>query len=294
MKLWKYMILSTWISFIRSSRICFLLDLNLPVVDGHFICWQGCAKQWYAYYYCDKQRFRYGWADQYEPGLMTLWPSLQSARFCLPASPGCCSAPMSMPAAIYWPFMILHWIYRSTLTWKGNSIDLTKNELRIIWKHCLFQNKNKIVSCNELMQHMWDCSVCRWQYLTVNINRLRKKLEYLRLDDLFRQRGMGYIIWELIIYSGKAVSIMISFWQVLSRFCFYMPFRLTDRSFSSSPCCNGDGACLSDHWISAAFHLLSPPGTDIGRAWIRNTCWQKYDEPLFMDGKIIWNPAHCG
>ena len=87
-------------------------------------------------------------------------------------------------------------ISKSTLTWKGNSIDLTKNELRIM--HCLFQNKNKIVSRNELMQHMWDCDLfVDDNTLTVNINRLRKKLEYLRLDDLIQtKRGMGYIIYE--------------------------------------------------------------------------------------------------
>ena len=64
--------------------------------------------------------------------------------------------------------------------------------------HCLFQNKNKIVSRNELMQHMWDCDLfVDDNTLTVNINRLRKKLEYLRLDDLIQtNRGMGYIIYE--------------------------------------------------------------------------------------------------
>ena len=87
-------------------------------------------------------------------------------------------------------------ISKSTLNWKGNSVDLTKNELRIM--HCLFQNKNKIVSRNELMQHMWDCDLfVDDNTLTVNINRLRKKLEYLRLDDLIQtKRGMGYIIYE--------------------------------------------------------------------------------------------------
>ena len=87
-------------------------------------------------------------------------------------------------------------ISKSTLSYQGQSVDLTKNELRIM--HCLFQNKNKIVSRNELMQHMWDCDLfVDDNTLTVNINRLRKKLEYLRLDDLIQtKRGMGYIIYE--------------------------------------------------------------------------------------------------
>ena len=87
-------------------------------------------------------------------------------------------------------------ISKSTLTYHGESVDLTKNELRIM--HCLFQNKNKIVSRNELMQHMWDCELfVDDNTLTVNINRLRKKLEYIRLDDLIQtKRGLGYIIYE--------------------------------------------------------------------------------------------------
>lgn len=87
-------------------------------------------------------------------------------------------------------------ISMSTLIYHEQTCDLTKNELRIM--HCLFQNKNKIVSRSELMQHMWDCDLfVDDNTLTVNINRLRKKLEYLRLDDLIQtKRGLGYIIYE--------------------------------------------------------------------------------------------------
>lgn len=87
-------------------------------------------------------------------------------------------------------------ISKSTLSYRDKLADLTKNELRIM--HCLFENKNKIVSRNELMQHMWDCDLfVDDNTLTVNINRLRKKLEYLQLDDLIAtKRGLGYIIYE--------------------------------------------------------------------------------------------------
>lgn len=87
-------------------------------------------------------------------------------------------------------------ISKSTINYHGEVIDLTKNELRIM--HCLFQNKNKIVSREELMKHMWDCELfVDDNTLTVNINRLRKKLEYIKLDDLIQtKRGLGYIIYE--------------------------------------------------------------------------------------------------
>lgn len=87
-------------------------------------------------------------------------------------------------------------ISKSVIIYKNETIDLTKNELRIM--HCLFINKNKIVSRSELMQHMWDCELfVDDNTLTVNINRLRKKLEYVKLEDVIAtKRGLGYIIYE--------------------------------------------------------------------------------------------------
>ena len=87
-------------------------------------------------------------------------------------------------------------ISKSTITFQGKTIDLTKNELRIM--HCLFLNKNQIVSRNTLMQHMWNCDLfVDDNTLTVNINRLRKKLEYISLENFIQtKRGLGYIIYE--------------------------------------------------------------------------------------------------
>lgn len=87
-------------------------------------------------------------------------------------------------------------ISKSILSYEGKTVDLTKNELRIM--HCLFLNKNNIVSRNKLMEYMWDCELfVDDNTLTVNINRLRKKLEYLNLNDFIQtKRGLGYIIYE--------------------------------------------------------------------------------------------------
>lgn len=87
-------------------------------------------------------------------------------------------------------------LLKSMIVYQDKTIELTKNELRIM--HCLFMNKNKIVSRQELMQHMWNCDLfIDDNTLTVNINRLRKKLEYLNLGNLITtKRGMGYIIYE--------------------------------------------------------------------------------------------------
>ncbi len=81
-----------------------------------------------------------------------------------------------------------------TLTFHHEKISLTKNEYRILF--CLMQNKGKVVSREKLMQSLWetDCFVDD-NTLTVNINRLRKKLEQSNLTDFIQTKvGVGYII----------------------------------------------------------------------------------------------------
>lgn len=85
-------------------------------------------------------------------------------------------------------------IAKSTICAGEKSAELTKNELRIL--RCLLQNKDKIVSRETIMQYLWeDDSFVDDNTLTVNINRLRKKLSELSLSDLIKtRRGQGYYI----------------------------------------------------------------------------------------------------
>lgn len=73
-------------------------------------------------------------------------------------------------------------------------IDLTKNELKIMCY--LFKNAGKIVSRDDLINYLWDSDdFVDDNTLTVNINRLRIKLEELGYKELIRtKRGQGYII----------------------------------------------------------------------------------------------------
>lgn len=76
----------------------------------------------------------------------------------------------------------------------GNNIELTKNEYRIL--QILLENTGKIVSRDMLMQKLWDSeNFIDDNTLTVNINRLRKKLSENGVSDFVRtKKGMGYII----------------------------------------------------------------------------------------------------
>ena len=85
-------------------------------------------------------------------------------------------------------------ISKSIIEKDDSSIELTKNELKIL--HYLVLNKGKIVSRNEIMDYLWDSeSFVDDNTLTVNIKRLRTKLEEVGLKDLIEtKRGLGYIL----------------------------------------------------------------------------------------------------
>ena len=85
-------------------------------------------------------------------------------------------------------------LLKSTLTYKDNEIILSKNELTILYY--LIKNHGKIVSRDELMDHLWDYSdFVDDNTLTVNINRLRKKMKNLGiLDPIETRRKQGYIL----------------------------------------------------------------------------------------------------
>lgn len=81
-----------------------------------------------------------------------------------------------------------------TLTYNNYKIELTKNEFRIL--QMLMENKEKIVSRNSLMVRLWESDIyVEENTLSVNINRLRKKLDEIGLDNFIRTKlGSGYII----------------------------------------------------------------------------------------------------
>lgn len=80
------------------------------------------------------------------------------------------------------------------VTHQGQSVELTKNEQRILG--VLLSHKGRIVSRDTLMQKLWDTDVyVDDNTLTVNVARLRKKLDGLGLQDVIQTRkGVGYVV----------------------------------------------------------------------------------------------------
>ncbi|MEN8076068.1 response regulator transcription factor [Clostridioides difficile] len=81
-----------------------------------------------------------------------------------------------------------------TITYCDKTIEITKNELKIL--SYLMKNKGKIVSRENLMNYLWDCEMfIDDNTLSVNVTRIRKKLEEIGLKDVIEtRRGLGYII----------------------------------------------------------------------------------------------------
>ena len=80
------------------------------------------------------------------------------------------------------------------LTYGEEKLELTKNEYRILL--CLMENKGTIVSHEKLMEALWATdSFVDENTLSVNVGRLRKKLEAVGLKDFIATKfGAGYII----------------------------------------------------------------------------------------------------
>ena len=81
-----------------------------------------------------------------------------------------------------------------TLHYGEQILDLTRNYFRIL--QTMLEQKGKVVSRNTLMMRLWEIdSYVEENTLTVNINRLRKKLVEIGLEDYIKTKvGCGYII----------------------------------------------------------------------------------------------------
>ncbi len=82
----------------------------------------------------------------------------------------------------------------SSIEKNGKVIELTKNEYKIL--KYLTQNRGKIISREDIMDYLWESeSFIDDNTLSVNITRLRTKLEELDLKELIEtRRGQGYLL----------------------------------------------------------------------------------------------------
>jgi two-component system response regulator protein BraR/BceR len=81
-----------------------------------------------------------------------------------------------------------------TISFENDKLELTKNENRIL--QVLLGNKGKVVSRETLMTKLWESDeFVDENTLSVNVARLRKKLERLGLEDFVTtKKGLGYMV----------------------------------------------------------------------------------------------------
>lgn len=85
-------------------------------------------------------------------------------------------------------------VLKSKVSHEDESVELTKNELGIL--KVLMENKGNIIPRDEIISSLWDMAeFVEDSTLSVNINRLRKKLDDIGLKDyLITKRGQGYMV----------------------------------------------------------------------------------------------------
>lgn len=83
----------------------------------------------------------------------------------------------------------------ATISCRDLAVDLTKNELKIL--QTLFEKAERFVSRDDLMMNLWQSNAfIDDNTLSVNINRLRKKLEVFQIRQLIQtKKGLGYRLY---------------------------------------------------------------------------------------------------
>ena len=82
----------------------------------------------------------------------------------------------------------------TSLLYDSQKIELTKNDFRIL--QLLMENIGRVVTREEMMERLWESdSFVDDNTLTVNITRLRKKLDDTGLPDFIKKKkGLGYMV----------------------------------------------------------------------------------------------------
>lgn len=82
----------------------------------------------------------------------------------------------------------------ATLSFQGQRKELTKNEFRIL--KLLMERSGHIVSRDEIIEKLWESDeFIDDNTLTVNVTRLRRKLDSIGIEDAIKtKKGIGYIL----------------------------------------------------------------------------------------------------
>ena len=173
-----------------------LLDINLPLFDGYYICREVRKKSEVPIIVVTSRdsdmdelmSINLG-ADDFVTKPYNTQILLVRIGALLKRSG---SSPVSTNILTYKDFQLN--LSNATVLYNGKEIDLTKNEVKIL--SYLINHKGEIVSRELLMEYLWTSEFfVDDSTLTVNITRLRKKLEEIGIENVIEtRRGLGYIM----------------------------------------------------------------------------------------------------
>ena len=133
----------------------------------------------------------------------------------------------------------------AAVTFHGERMELTKNDFKIL--QILMENAGKIVKRDRIMERLWESDeFIDDNTLTVNMTRLRKKLESIGICDFIAtKKGIGYVIRMrlLISYLKEKLPVIGVYAVMLVIFCILL--WLKEVPFDVI----GYGAELSAIWL---------------------------------------------
>lgn len=122
-------------------------------------------------------------------------------------------------------------LHLSVLKYEGKSIELTRNEFRILYY--FFMNEDKIISKEELLEKLWnDKYYLDENVLLVNMTRLKKKMKEIGIIHLLENiRGKGVEVVSFLTFLEGKISELLFQIFFLSGIVFLLIFYDVDSSF---------------------------------------------------------------
>jgi DNA-binding response OmpR family regulator len=170
-----------------------LLDLNLPFHDGHYLCRELRKRSRIPIIVVTSSNSETDELMSLNLGADQFVSKPYNTHILLAKISALMNRSYDMGAAgpLRFGELVLD-VGRGTLFFRGAGAELTRNELRIL--QLLMENQGRIASRDDIMNALWQSDAfVDDNTLTVNINRLRRKLEALGAKDLLKtRRGQGY------------------------------------------------------------------------------------------------------
>lgn len=180
---------------LNSNSQVILLDINLPVYDGYYICREIRKKSNVPIIVVTSRDSEIDELMSMNLGADDFITKPYNTHILLARIESLLRRAYSNESSEIYEYRGLKYNRASSeMSYEDIRVELTKNESKILYT--LIKNKAKIVSRNDLMKSLWQSDeFIDDNTLTVNINRLRKKIDEIgAVNYLQTKRGQGYIL----------------------------------------------------------------------------------------------------